>query len=149
MNKCKQAEKEFGLTDNFYEAGWIMPDGKLIDFSGKNEGGTPNRRPLDHRDIGQVCVKGGTEGLSEFMEDCKSIRFSKYHDGGVHADMTRQPTSEQCRRLREALMGSEYLVAERSDKEGITLCKYETDYPDIFAFQRFVGQCFIHYTGDE
>lgn len=53
--------KELGTTDNPEEAGYLTPDGKFIDLSGKREGGQPGTRSFDHREV------GGTEGMLEFM----------------------------------------------------------------------------------
>ena len=41
----------YGLTDDINEAGYILPDGGLLDFSGKGMGGMPGRRAFDHREI--------------------------------------------------------------------------------------------------
>ena len=49
-----RAKKEFGTTDSSTEAGWILPDGSMLDFSGKREGGSPGVRHMDHREVGRV-----------------------------------------------------------------------------------------------
>lgn len=41
----------YGLTDDINEAGYILPDGGMLDFSGKGMGGMPGRRAFDHREI--------------------------------------------------------------------------------------------------
>jgi hypothetical protein len=48
------AKKIFGTTENSKEAGYILPDGTMLDFSGKSEGGTPGVRAFDHRQINEV-----------------------------------------------------------------------------------------------
>lgn len=48
------AKQEFGVTDDFDEAGYILPDGDMIDFSEKNDGGPAGQRSLDHRSIMRV-----------------------------------------------------------------------------------------------
>ena len=48
------AAQKFGYTRDIREAGYITPDGKLLDFSGKNDGAMPGSRSVDHRDIGQI-----------------------------------------------------------------------------------------------
>lgn len=63
------ARKTIGITANPLEAGYILPDGKLLDFSGGIEGA----RTLDHRDIRQEgfnpagLKKKGTAGMYEWM----------------------------------------------------------------------------------
>jgi hypothetical protein len=65
-----KARREFGTTDDINEGGYILPNGSMLDFSGKREGGTPGKRAFDHRDIGRVDEDspGGTEGMRAFMD---------------------------------------------------------------------------------
>ena len=46
------AKEVFGTTNNFKVAGYMLPDGSLLDFSGRWEGGPADRRYTDHRAIG-------------------------------------------------------------------------------------------------
>jgi len=46
-----KAKELYGTTTNIKEAGYLLTDGTLLDFSEKNDGGTPNTRTLDHGDI--------------------------------------------------------------------------------------------------
>ena len=51
----KNLEKHFGTTGNFNVAGYLLTDGKLLDFSGKHWGDTYSKsRQVDHRDIQEV-----------------------------------------------------------------------------------------------
>ena len=61
----KTAKKIFGTTDDAAEAGYILDDGSMLDFSGKSEGGTRGVRAYDHRQINQVG-DSGVGGLDEF-----------------------------------------------------------------------------------
>lgn len=47
-----KAKEIFGTTNNFKVTGYMLPDGSLLDFSGKWEGGPGDRRYTDHRAIG-------------------------------------------------------------------------------------------------
>ena len=48
-------EKHFGTTKNFDVAGYMLRDGKMLDFSGKHWGDTTSTfRQVDHRDIQEV-----------------------------------------------------------------------------------------------
>jgi hypothetical protein len=49
-----RAKKRFGTTDDVREAAWILPDGSMLDFSGKRQGGSPGVRHMDHREVGHV-----------------------------------------------------------------------------------------------
>ena len=45
----------YGTTDDFRFGGFVMPDGRMLDFSGKHEGATnPQSRGVDHREIKDV-----------------------------------------------------------------------------------------------
>ena len=47
----ERAVEEFGTTTRFSEAGYLLPDGQMLDFSGKNDGGPKGARTIDHREI--------------------------------------------------------------------------------------------------
>jgi hypothetical protein len=63
----------FGITNNPIEAGYILDDGTMLDFSGRNNGyvGRPNRN-TDHREIHKAYPDGsfpdGTSGTEEMMD---------------------------------------------------------------------------------
>lgn len=51
----KELESHFGTTGNFRVAGYLLTDGKLLDFSGKHWGDTKSMmRQVDHRDVQEV-----------------------------------------------------------------------------------------------
>lgn len=106
-----KAKREFGLTSSYIEAGYILPDGDMLDFSEKREGGSPNMRSLDHREIGRVGGPGGTQGMQEFMAQ-GAIRIDG--NGGA-IDISAEPTTQQYKRLRE------YFYHAKQAKTPITL----------------------------
>ena len=73
------AKKIFGTTDDATEAGYILDDGSMLDFSGKAEGGTRGMRAYDHRQINQVG-DSGVGGLDEF-DDVGMFEFITH--GGI------------------------------------------------------------------
>jgi hypothetical protein len=78
-----KAIKLFGLTDDPSEAGYILPDGTMLDFSVKKEGGTPGRRVNDHREIGSILEGknlGWTEGMNFLMKTTGSVRLGYNND---------------------------------------------------------------------
>lgn len=89
-----QRIKELGYTNNMNEAGFIAPDGKLIDLSGRKEGGEGNRRELDHREA------GGTIGMQELM----SIGYIRLGLAGGMIDMKKAPTPQQIHQLERAII---------------------------------------------
>lgn len=44
-------ENHFGTTDNYNVAGYLLTDGKMLDFSGKHWGGSGTQRVVEHYDI--------------------------------------------------------------------------------------------------
>lgn len=92
-NIDRERMNELGLTTDLREAGYIRPDGKLIDLSGKKEGGTPGYRALDHREA------GGTAGMQEFMAE-GNIRI----DGASGSiDIITPPTAVQLTVLEDLI----------------------------------------------
>jgi hypothetical protein len=76
---------ELGLTNDFREAGYMTPEGKLIDLSGKREGGQRGTRSYDHREA------GGTSGMMQ-LQNMGFIRMQP-ESGGL--DMVQKPTYAQ------------------------------------------------------
>jgi hypothetical protein len=60
----EKAVKKFGVTQDPMEAGYIMRDGRALDLSGKNDGGTPGIRALDHREVSDIIGSPGYKPLS-------------------------------------------------------------------------------------
>jgi hypothetical protein len=98
----QRAVKEFGTTDNPLEAGYILPDGSMLDFSEKREGGPPGRRSADHRAVARVFRKavGGSDAMLEFMRQ-GAIRMQSY-DGELYLDIAEgmKPSHEQLATIR-------------------------------------------------
>ena len=66
--ETKDLEKHFGTTGNFRVAGYLLTDGKLLDFSGKHWGDTTSRmRQVDHRDVGEVLNRGNN-GIDDMVD---------------------------------------------------------------------------------
>jgi len=126
----KASIKEFGETENPREAGYILSEGQMLDFSGKREGGPAGTRSYDHRDIGRVLpdeAPGGTDGMTWFMVKTGAIRMGMY-DTDFIIDLARPPTNAQDRRVRELLEWSENLVVDISDQQGNTLWSTEESF---------------------
>ena len=95
------AKQHYGLTNNFNAAGYMLPDGSLLDFSEANDGGDPNSRSLDHRDIEGIIMDEGKEYdsrwmyIADFMNE-GAIRLLPEHAG---INIMQAPTAEQRKRL--------------------------------------------------
>lgn len=103
----KEAEKHFGITDNFKETAYIDINGNQIDFSGKHEGGMSGSRSLDHRQINEIDIdmqsfinmgniriipEGNGINLSMEPNEKQYITLSKYidnADGEIYIDIDK------------------------------------------------------------
>lgn len=96
MNVFDRAVAEFGVTDNPVVAGFILPDGRMLDFEGGDGGGYT--RGLDHRSItavqGSNADDAGTEAMLLFMGR-GAVRMSMQRAGDLFLDIVRAPTRAQ------------------------------------------------------
>ena len=108
-----KAIAQFGLTSDPSEAGYILPDGRMLDFSGKREGGTPGMRSLDHGDISILYVDdmgiSSTEAMVKFMQQTGAVRFS-YIGGDITASAAVKMTASQIDIMTRAAKIGSYLV---------------------------------------
>jgi hypothetical protein len=81
----QNAIKKFGTTTDPNETGYLLSNGKRLDFSGKKEGGQAGMRSLDHREISNIYWKDDMEKLTPNEE--KEIKNSRY--GYVESFSTR------------------------------------------------------------
>jgi len=119
--------KEFGYTDYCPIGGWLMPDGKMLDFSGGEPDGVRYR---DHREIG-FCLpdKIKKEETIPFMvEKLNAIRFSMFRNKDYYTTYfniqlykEQNPTFEQWKTLRRC--------AKHNKSNPIYYDIYEKHYP--------------------
>ena len=102
----KLAVEQFGTTDRFERAGYVLPDGRMLNFA-QNDG----TRDTDHREIldafGPAEVSNGTEALNEFLAD-GNVRVMA-EAPGVDIAAKTPPTEQQLRQIRAMVeqLGSE------------------------------------------
>lgn len=116
------AKKEFGTTFDFREVGYIMPDGSMLDFSEKNNGGERGRRCADHRDIGSIMNDRDYETMTEYLDDFINegpIRIMP-ETGGI--DLAQPPTKEQEDRLLSFIYRYHGEVELEITKDGRSVC---------------------------
>lgn len=92
-----------GLTDDLNEAGYVLPDGDLLDFSGKREGGPPGQRAMDHRQL--AFEMAGDKGLSgsDMMIAFQKAGAIRIDNNSGMIDMETLPTASQFSAIREIL----------------------------------------------
>ncbi len=124
-NINKKAIKHFGTTTNILEGGYILTDGNILDFSGKNDGGMSGMRSMDHRDIGEILESSGTDSLIEFM-NMGNIRLNPESKG---LDITIEPTQEQINTIRHYInYFNGEIILDISDLQGKNIHSYEYDF---------------------
>lgn len=91
----QKALDEFGRTSTWSQAGYLLPDGVLLNF------GQHGQRGEDHRGIAIVFEDPPLEGwdaVQTFMEETGAIRFLPETNG---FDMYTAPTRKQIQKIRE------------------------------------------------
>ena len=100
------AVEQFGTTSEFERAGYILPDGQMLDFARNDES-----RDTDHREImsvfGPAEVSEGTDALNKFLAD-GNVRVMA-EAPGVDLAADKAPTAAQLEQIREMAgsLGSE------------------------------------------
>jgi len=136
-----RAKHYFGVTTNPEIAGYILPDGTMLNFSGKSfpQMGTMfprwlyTKRELDHREISFAWpdsdAVGGHEGMRQFM-NWGAVRFSLLSNT-VIVNTTRRLTHSQISVIDYVLRNypSYILVIEISDHQLSEMAFKEFLYP--------------------
>ena len=95
-----KVESHFGTTRNYEVAGYMLKNGKMLDFSGKHWGDDySTSRQVDHRDIQEVLEGRGNNGVNAMIDMISNgnIRL-KPEMGGIN--LAIMPTAEQINQLR-------------------------------------------------
>jgi hypothetical protein len=125
----KKAEDHFGTTYKINEAGYLLTDGKLLDFSGKHEGAPGGYRTVDHRDIADAFDGDYGDGsysgsMIQFMQ-AGNIRLSP-ESGGIN--LAVKPNKEQLNALDRYITNFRgEVVLDIDDANGNTVVSVE--YP--------------------
>lgn len=106
-DRRKAAVKEFGYTPYFYDAGYLLPNGKMLNFSGE-KGQHYGTRGQDHRAIGMVYDSlQGSQAMNAFMNE-GNIRVVA-ESPGLDISKEASLTSAQYKTIKE-------MVYEYQDK---------------------------------
>jgi len=105
----KIAKKHFGTTTDINEAGYILNDGSLLDFSGKRDGGTPHKRGYDHREISSAFDETEHDvGFDEFIDN-GAVRFMPESNSFFIARMPSEKQFAKMKKIIESKNGEVYL----------------------------------------
>lgn len=100
------AIERFGVTNDIRECGYILPNGMMLDFTGRhtlNKGTDSShlagRRAIDHRDISDVgwSVDGNTKNFDLSMEDFIRLGAIRTHVSRTYSSINlfKKPTPQQ------------------------------------------------------
>ena len=143
--------KQLGTTADYLEAGYLAPEGHMIDLSGRRDGYSgPPMRNLDHREA------GGTPGMQELMS-AGHIRHMPESNG---LDMLVRPTDKQWGHIRNIAgrSGGEMVVDlqdglgdfdERSGYYQDAPRRWSAQYPKGTRFERIQRDINSFYDGQD
>ena len=125
----KDADEYFGHTYKWAETGYILTNGKKLDFSGRHEGGPGGYRTVDHRDIRDALGDdyGGDDysgSMVQFMSE-GNIRISP-ESGGINLSV--MPTKNQLDSLSDFISHNRgEVILDLDTPDGQTVSS--TEYP--------------------
>lgn len=125
----KDADEYFGHTYKWAETGYILTNGKKLDFSGRHEGGPSGYRTVDHRDIRDALGDdyGGDDysgSMVQFMSE-GNIRISP-ESGGINLSV--MPTKNQLDSLSDFISHNRgEVILDLDTPDGQTVSS--TEYP--------------------
>lgn len=97
----ENAVKHFGVTDDATKTGYVLPDGRGLDFSGKNQA-----RTLSHEAINQIggLKEADRTARAGFMSDTGSMR-THVADGQIAVELPsgKEPTEAQLEWIRRTV----------------------------------------------
>lgn len=110
------AKKLYGTTNDIKEAGYLLPDGSMLDFTGRTQAtgykngkplpGEPDylkgRRNIDHREISDVIGEGanGNNPMHEFV----NIGNIRLQPNGI--ELNQSPTSKQLQIIKQHILNN-------------------------------------------
>lgn len=137
----ERAVENFGLTNDVREAFYVLPDGRMLDGSGRHWGGdersVAGQRQVDHSDISEVIDDAsGADAMYEWMGRTGAMRFDQIV--GI-ASVARSPTKSQLDVLNRANRGK-YLALSLNTPEGRIVDDVEFESASKAKIQDFFDQ---------
>ena len=108
---CKKLIKYYGLTTDPFEAFFILPDGKLLDGSGRSQGNKHRGdRTIDHHEVNQfvkVQLDSPYSTLLYILEESGMIRFDYHAD---YLSVVNKPNQYQIKTILKVFHGMEVQI---------------------------------------
>lgn len=135
--RMMKAEKHYGTTTDFAEAGYLLRDGKMLDFSGHKFGGPRHHRTMDHREISEVFDTSDSEPYdsnSRYMNAFISEGQVRLMDGSGITIGELEPTAKQYALLEKfierTLDSDDYFAVDIVNERGYDIESREYDSSD-------------------
>lgn len=147
------AKDTFGVTDDIREAGYVLPDGTMLDFSGRHWGlddsEARGQRQVDHIDISEADGIQNATGneMYDFMAQTGAMRVSMA-DGNSVASIARPPTAQQLAVLGRAT-NREYLALSFNTPDGRIVSDTEFDSSSLKKIEKFLDDAQKQYERGE
>jgi hypothetical protein len=154
----EKSKKQFGVTRDPKEAGYILSDGSMLDLSGRHYASDFSRdqtsnmnvvkrgqrdwlagqRSVDHRELENIIDSGGTEGMSAFMTEGRALRFQS----GIGFDVMAMPTDKQITRAIRAHKSTtdDSLRVDITGRDGNTAATRDFDRPNVEVVKKWLSQ---------
>ena len=122
------AKEEFGVTNNFGVAGYMLPDGTLLDFSEAKDGGPANKRTRDHREVGSIIEDRDYDTRSEYITDFLNEGAIRLMPESDAVNLSVAPSAEQREKLLDYFYKKNgYIILEIDDQNGKSAAYMEYD----------------------
>lgn len=147
------AKDTFGVTDDIREAGYVLPDGTMLDFSGRHWGlddsEARGQRQVDHIDISEADGIQNATGneMYDFMAQTGAMRVSMA-DGNSVASIARPPTAQQLAVLGRAT-NRKYLALSFNTPDGRIVSDTEFDSSSLKKIEKFLDDAQKQYERGE
>lgn len=135
----QRAIDNFGVTNDVREAFYVLPDGTMLDGSGRHWGGderdVAGQRQVDHGDIGEIIDDSANpaDAMYKWMARSGAMRFDQIV--GI-ASIARKPTPQQLAVLSRASRGK-YLALSLNTPEGRIVDDIEFENASPSAIRHF------------
>lgn len=147
------AKDTFGVTDDIREAGYVLPDGTMLEFSGRHWGlddsEARGQRQVDHIDISEADGIQNATGneMYDFMAQTGAMRVSMA-DGNSVASIARPPTAQQLAVLGRAT-NRKYLALSFNTPDGRIVSDTEFDSSSLKKIEKFLDDAQKQYERGE
>lgn len=116
------ATRHFGATEDPKRAGFLLADGKMLDFSGG---------PYGYRQHVEISQMEGKPSIEQFMSATGAVRFFKSRGGGVSVEILRPLSAAQIRTITRVVDTDIAVdVVDRIGTSGGRLLSERLDHPN-------------------